>query len=59
MVLAFCFCPVMSKVVIIVLLAQLPTVILLSPFGSRLILCKQLEKKIYWHHSKRAYISHI
>lgn len=37
MVLSFCFCPLMSKVVIIVLFAQMPRVILLIPFGSHLV----------------------
>lgn len=35
----------MSNVVIIVLFAQMPTVILLIPFGSQLVHCKKPEEK--------------
>lgn len=45
MVLSFCL--LRSNVVIIVLFAQMPTVILLIPFGSQSIYCKELEKNIY------------
>lgn len=41
----FWFCPLMSNVVIIVLFAQMPTVILLIPFGRQLVHCKKPEKK--------------
>lgn len=39
------FCPLRSSVVIIVLFAQMPTVIFLIPSGSQRIHCEELEKK--------------